>query len=50
MKDIFLLGKKILFDKSPVVFKYIPDENWEKFWKKGILVVYYFLVKDLKKM
>lgn len=32
MKDIFLLGKKILFDKSPVVFKYIPDENWEKFW------------------
>ena len=32
MKDILLLGKKILSDKSPVIFKYSPDENWEKFW------------------
>ena len=32
MKDILLLGKKILLDKSPVIFKYSPDENWEKFW------------------
>jgi hypothetical protein len=32
MKDILLLGKKILSDKSPVIFKYSPDEDWEKFW------------------
>ena len=33
MKDILLLGKKIVSDKSPVIFKYNPDENWEKFWE-----------------
>ena len=33
MKDILLLGKKILSDKSPVVFSYSPDENWEKYWE-----------------
>lgn len=32
MKDILLLGKKILSDKSPVIFKYSPDEDWKKFW------------------
>ena len=32
MKDILLLGKKIIADKSPIVFKYTPDENWEQFW------------------
>ncbi len=32
MKDILLLGKKIMADRSPVIFKYSPDENWEKFW------------------
>ncbi len=28
MKDIKLVGKKVLFDKSPVLFSYKPDENW----------------------
>lgn len=32
MKDILLLGKKIVSDKSPVIFQYAPDENWEQFW------------------
>ena len=32
MKDILLLGKKILSDKSPVIFKYSPDKDWGKFW------------------
>lgn len=31
MKDIHLAGKKILFEKSPVVFSYKPDENWRDF-------------------
>lgn len=33
MKDILLLGKKIIADKSPVIFKHAPDENWEQFWE-----------------
>ena len=33
MKDILLLGKKILADKSPVIFSYSPDETWEKYWE-----------------
>ena len=32
MKDILLLGKKIISDKSPVVFKYSPSDDWENFW------------------
>ncbi len=32
MKDIKLVGKKVLFDKSPVVFSYKPDENWLDFF------------------
>lgn len=28
MKDIHLLGKKVLFDSSEVLFSYKPDENW----------------------
>jgi hypothetical protein len=28
MKNIHLLGKKILFDKSPLLLDYKPDENW----------------------
>ncbi|MBO5364247.1 MAG: hypothetical protein J6A56_02125 [Clostridia bacterium] len=32
MKDILLLGKKILSDKSPILLDYQPDENWEKYW------------------
>lgn len=31
MKDIHLAGKKVLFDKSPVVFSYKPDENWRDY-------------------
>lgn len=30
MKDVHLAGKKILFDKSPVVYSYKPDENWKE--------------------
>lgn len=33
MKDIHLFGKKILSDKSPVIFSYSPDESWEKYWE-----------------
>lgn len=33
MKDILLLGKKILSDKSPIIFKYSPDSDWEKYWE-----------------
>ncbi len=28
MKNIHLAGKKILFEESPVIFSYAPDENW----------------------
>lgn len=33
MKDILLLGKKIIAEKSPVIFTYKPDENWQNFWE-----------------
>lgn len=33
MKDIKLLGKKILMDQSPVLFSYQPDESWRDFWE-----------------
>ncbi len=33
MKDILLLGKKVIADKSPVIFSYTPDEDWEKYWE-----------------
>ncbi len=32
MKDILLLGKKIISDKSPIIFQYTPDEDWETYW------------------
>lgn len=32
MENIHLLGKKIIADKSPVIFKYSPDKDWEKYW------------------
>jgi len=32
MKDIKLLKKKIIVDKSPVIFRYNPDENWKDYW------------------
>lgn len=30
MKDIHLLGKKIIADKSEIIMNYTPDENWEE--------------------
>ena len=30
MKDIILIGKKIFFEKSKIIMKSLPDENWEK--------------------
>lgn len=32
MKDILLIGKRILCDKSPVVLSSLPDENWKDVW------------------
>lgn len=32
MKDIHLLNKKILVDQSPIIFRYHPDETWQKYW------------------
>lgn len=32
MKDILLLGKRILSEKSPVVLSSLPDENWQEEW------------------
>lgn len=32
MKDIKLLGKKILFSQSPLLLDYKPSENWLKYW------------------
>ena len=32
MKDILLLGKKIISDKSEILFKYSPDDDWEQYW------------------
>lgn len=32
MKNIHLLGKKIIIDKSPVLLDYKPDTDWEKYW------------------
>jgi hypothetical protein len=31
-KEILLIGKKIITDKSPVVFSYEPDENWREYF------------------
>ena len=33
MNEISLLGKKIYMDKSPLLLKYSPDEDWQKYWK-----------------
>lgn len=32
MKDILLLGKKIVWDKSPVIFEYKPSDDWQNYW------------------
>ena len=31
-KELLLLNKKILVDKSPVLISYSPDENWRDLW------------------
>lgn len=35
MKDIILLHKKILFDQSPILFQYTPDNDWLTHWFPG---------------
>ncbi len=30
--EILLLGKKILWDRSPVLLDYQPEENWQQLW------------------
>lgn len=32
MKEIRLLEKKILFDKSPIILSYKPDKDWQKYF------------------
>ena len=32
MKDISLLGKKIIAERSPVLLSYKPDSDWERYW------------------
>ena len=32
MKDILLLGKRILSERSPIVLSSLPDENWQETW------------------
>ena len=32
MKNIHLLGKKIIADKCPLILDYKPDENWRDLW------------------
>lgn len=32
MKDILLLGKKILSDQSPILLDYQPGEDWQDYW------------------
>ena len=33
MNEISLVGKKIYMDKSPLLLKYSPDEDWQKYWQ-----------------
>ena len=33
MNEISLLSKKIYMDKSPLLLKYSPDEDWQKYWQ-----------------
>ena len=32
MKNISLLGKRIIIEKSPVLLDYKPDNDWQKYW------------------
>ena len=33
MKEIHLVGKKVIIDECPRLLDYQPDENWEKYWQ-----------------
>ena len=33
MKDILLLGKKIVVEKSPLLMDYKPDDEWKAIWQ-----------------
>jgi hypothetical protein len=33
MKEIHLIGKKVIVDECPLLLNYQPDENWEKYWQ-----------------
>jgi len=32
MKDIHLLGKKVIIDKSPILLDYKPSADWQNYW------------------
>ncbi len=32
MKDIRLLGKKVIMDKSPILLDYSPSDDWREYW------------------
>ena len=32
MNDIKLLWKKVIWDKSPVLLKYSPGDDWKDYW------------------
>ena len=32
MKNIHLLGKKVVWEKCPLLVDYTPDENWRELW------------------
>lgn len=33
MKELHLLGKKVIIEDCPLLLDYQPDENWEKYWQ-----------------
>ncbi len=32
MKNIHLLGKKVIMDKSPILLSYSPSDDWQEYW------------------
>ena len=32
MNEIKLLGKKVIIDKSPILLKYSPSDDWKDYW------------------
>ena len=33
MKELHLLGKKVILENCPALLRYSPDENWQKYWE-----------------